>query len=398
MSTPPLRITVTADLHFGNPRIDHVAMYDHLVHTLYPVIATSHLFVCAGDTFDSLLSIATVPTMYAFRFFEDLIELSNTHGTQIRILHGTFSHDRKQILAFDSLLQGLKKHKDPTITDRIRIVTAMETEEITTWRCDTEQFTRPLRVAYLPDSLPYKQGEEAVRALTAITEVVGWDTVDFLVGHGTFDFMMPKDVPLPPCTYTVDMFSSLVEGPIVMGHIHNHGSKKNVVYAGSFERMAHNEEGPKGFLVLTGDADGTWKTTFKQNKEATRFISIHPEGTEMDDIIKSYHQQVTLRFPTGEGYVRVLHHDPEVRSTLSAITASQYPQLHYSAKTTGGEIPALQLKTQAAYLREVNDAVIPTVDNLPTLVYEYIKNHATLHDYSHSLTQEHITRICEQTE
>lgn len=391
---PQLRITVAADTHIGCPRIDFINMYHNLCTYLYPEIANSHIFFLAGDFFDTLQNLSSRAVMYALRFVYDLLSISEKYGTQIRILHGTYSHDRNQISVFEAFTrtrEGKQFLQDLPTMGRMRIINKLEAEEIKELRLNGINYPGSLKVLYVPDSLPYKKGEEVAEKLKEINELVGWTAADLLVGHGTFDFMMPDNVPLPPCTYSVNMFKDIVHGQIVMGHIHTHGKKSNVTYAGSFERIAHNEEEDKGFLVITKQ-ETQWKMHFKTNPGALKFITLYPEGDNNDAIVSDYLRKVEKKFPDLIGYVRVLHNSADVRSILGRITTSRFPRLVYSSKSTAIETKE-QLKTLEDYSLAVSDTVIPTEKNLSELIFGFIKERPFLSPNVASLTQEDVSVI-----
>lgn len=361
-----LKTVNLGDLHFGNPRIDANAEYLKLRKFVYPELKDAHLVQVTGDIYDQLLTVNSKAHRFASMFVSDLFNISAKTGMQVRILHGTYTHDRDQLSIFETL--AVPKA-------RFKIVNAIECEEITDLRCGMEELNMKLRVAYLPDNLPYKRSEEAVEHLKRVMTVLGWTQVDMIVGHGTFSHVIPPDSGhRPPCLYTIEQFQSIVpNGPIIMGHIHTAGRKRNVYYCGSFERMSHGEEESKGFYVFTRDAAGKegWRSRFIENTLATLFISITPVGEDIPSLTNSFITQVDEKFPTRKGHVRVLHNSPEVRSLLHKVCAQQFPDLIYSSKSTG-EKEITSMKVDEITL-DIFDDVKPDVHNLGDLVYQYLE-------------------------
>jgi len=395
MSDNPLKITNIADIHCGHPRIDHSQMYQNLCNYFYPKVIESHIVFIAGDLCDTLLNMGSSHTTYLLRFIYDLMAISKKYGTKIRILQGTFSHDRNQAFAFEAFIQNkcngfiVDEHDAPV---DMKVISKISVEEISGFINNGVPHPDTLKVVYLPDSLPYKKGEEAVDKIKEIFQLVGWSKADLLIGHGTFDFALPINIPLPPCTYTVEMFDDIVDGQIVMGHIHTHYRKQNVSYCSSFERIAHNEEEAKGFLYLERYKDRRWRIFFKENKGAVLFKTITPESNDPDEVVAYFINRVEALFPDLMGYVRVVHHNPEIRSILNKVCATKYPKLIYTAKTTNID-KNTALKTVDDYFQDTSDLIIPTKDNLNELVYNHIKQHPALSKLGQSLNMSDVSTI-----
>lgn len=394
MSDDPLRITNIADLHYGHPRIDHSLMYQNLCNYFYPKVVESHIVFIAGDLCDTLLNMGSGHTMYLLRFIYDLMAISKKHGTKIRILQGTFSHDRNQASTFEAFVRDKSScftGIDETPID-MKVVSKISVEEISDFVHNGISHPDTLKVVYLPDSLPYKKGEEVVDKIKEIYQLVGWSKADLLIGHGTFDFALPPNIPLPPCTYSTDMFEDIVDGQIVMGHIHTHYRSKNVSYTSSFERIAHNEEEPKGYLYLEKHKGDKWRIFFKENKGAVLFKTITPESNDPDEVVSYFIKKVESIFPDLIGYVRVVHHNPEIRSILNKVSATKFPNLIFTTKTTNTD-KNTALKTIDDYFQDTSDLIIPTRDNLNELVYTHIKQHPVLSKISHSLNMSDVSII-----
>ena len=362
-----LKVVGVGDLHFGNPRIGAQQLYLKLRKFLYPELKDAHLIVLTGDIYDQLLTVNSKAHHFASLFISDLFSISAQTGMQIRILHGTYTHDRDQLSIFNTLKRPGAQYK---------IINAIEAEEITSFKSGMEELHVPLRLAYLPDNLPYKRSEDAIEHLQRTLTVLGWTQVDLVVGHGSFAHVMPPDsLHKPPCLYSIEQFQKIVpNGHVIMGHIHTPGKTCNVTYCGSFERMAHGEEESKGFCVFTRDSAGKegWRTRFVRNDLATPFITIIPEGNDIPAITTNFLSQMDEKFPTRTGFVRVMHADPEVRSILHKVCVQQFPEISYSSKSTG------EKETQAIRIDEIAldmfEDVKPDEHNLGELVFQFLED------------------------
>lgn len=381
-----LKVVACSDLHWGSPRIGSQEQYQKIKTVLYPELRDAHILFIAGDLYDQLLTVNSKAHRYATIFVSDLLRISAYTGLQVRILHGTFTHDRDQLSVFETF-------KVPNA--RLRVINQIECEEITDIRCNDEILPYSIRVGYMPDNLPYKRSEEAVDHFKKCLTVLGWSTVDLLVGHGTFDHVVePGSGHRPPCLFSHTQFTNLVKGgPIIMGHIHTPGRKRNIYYCGSFDRMAHGEEEKKGFYVFTKDPAEGWKSRFVVNSISTPFVSIYPIGEDVAKITHNFIDQVEERFSDKLGYVRVLHESPEVRSLLHKVCSQQFPKLIYSSRGIGDSETTV-IKVDEITL-DIFDDVKPDVNNLGHLVYQYLDEHGitegipkeTIVEKTHSLLE-----------
>lgn len=378
-----IKITAVGDLHFGNPRIKADEMYAKLQKYLYPEILTSHLVLLTGDTYDQLTTVSSSANKYALMFIRDLFNMSRKYGIQIRILHGTYSHDRDQVVVFGTL-----------ISDQVRakVVDEIYCEEITDFCNSNINSTsdEKLKVLYIPDNLPYKHSEDVIAHIRKILQVVGWDKVDLVLGHGTFAHALPNvsEEHLPACTYKLEQFDEFVNNNdlIVMGHIHTPSHRGNCYYCGSFERMTHGEEEPKGFFTFIHQTDH-WNARFVEDKNAVKFISIQPQGDTTDSIVNDYIRQVEEDFPDHKGWVRVLSNSSEIRTLLHTVTVQKYPELKYSSKAISDEKLAIKI---ADISLEAFDDIKPNVHNLGDLVYQFLNEKSLLGNLTKEIVVEKV--------
>ena len=367
-----LKVVATSDLHFGNPRISPEALYQKLRHFLYPELKDCHLVILAGDIYDQLLTVGSKAHRYASLLVSDLFTISHNTGMQVRILHGTYTHDRDQLTVFETLALP---------QTRFKIVNKIDCEEISDFRSGLDTVNMKLKVGYLPDNLSYKRSEDVIDYLKRNMTCLGWTKLDVLIGHGTFAHVIrPDSGHKPPCLYEKEQFTNLVAGPIIMGHIHTPSKSGKVHYCGSFERMSHGEEENKGYYVFTCDQkmQKGWKSRFVVNTLATPFITITPGDADIPELIKRFVAQLDESFPERRGFVRVVHKSPEVRSLLHKICVQQFPQLSYSSRSTG-EIETTTIKVDEITL-DLFDDVKPDINNLGTLVYQFLEENSLLNN------------------
>ena len=350
------KIAAAGDFHFGNPRINCSLLYNELRASFYPEVDTSDLVLLTGDLFDQLVTVNSDANCFISKFIRELFVFSAKSHVPIRILHGTYSHDRNQLNVLNEL-----KLKD---TDA-KIVNEISCEDLVVKG-------KHFKVLYIPDNLSYKRSEEVMEHIDKVLTVMGWKTVDIVLGHGTFSHALPVSTNhLPPCTYTIEQFDKITteDSLIIMGHIHISSHKKNVYYCGSFERMSHGEEQPKGFYAFD-NSSGKWKATFVKNDQASLFVTIYPQGNTTAEIIADFNSQIANIFPNKTGNVRVAHNDPEIRLLLNKICLQEYPSLRYTSKPIS-DTEKTEIKLDNIEL-DTFDNIKPSRENLPNLICQFL--------------------------
>ena len=249
-------ILAISDVHIGCPRLNPKLLHDKFVKFLYPQITSeiSILFIC-GDFFDNLLNLNAYAAFVAMDIIKELKHLCRQVGCDLRVLRGTFTHDRDQ-----------PKH----------FVNGEDPEDLSVRLFDKLAFEHHARtglnIIYIPDNLKCDDIYENIHELL---ESHNLEKADILVHHGYFKHMLPEALiakGLPHGCLEVDKIQKYVKGCVLNGHVHISSIYQNVISIGSFDRLAHGEEEPKGFYRIDIDEAG-YKFKFIENKDATKFIT-----------------------------------------------------------------------------------------------------------------------------
>lgn len=349
-----LKSMYISDIHFGKSRIDPVKLRIQLIRAIEKEIPHIQILFFCGDLFNQMLFLDHPAAYQAMTFITEVLHMAKKYNVIVRFLRGTYTHDRDQQRIIDGL--GVRKVN-------YKVINEIYLETIDEWNNGD---TTPLKILYLPDSLPHRNTVQIYNKIKELYTLVGWDKCDLIIGHGTFSHCFPENVKLPPCHYTIDDINKLVSGYVVMGHVHTPSKRKNVIYVGSFERMAHGEEEKKGYLLSYKDGD-QWKFEFKENKEATLFITMYPKENTKDNLLKEVYQFIETRFPNKEGHLRIVHHDPEFKAIILNVCYGKYPDIKITFKndnTHKGEM-------------ELDEGTITTTMEVDTLSIENIAAHIT---------------------
>lgn len=373
----PLRILSTSDWHLGNARVPAINVCNRLRDVLFPELPNIDLLNIGGDLWDTSLMLSS-ETNIIEGFLIDLLHECDRYRTVVRILRGTYLHDRDQSAALADVY-----HVKCRFTNDLKYINTMSLEEIQSLN---------VRILYLPDDLPYDTSDECLKVIQELLASRGWTWVDYVFGHGYFEHMLPSFIPKQPkCTYRIAQFKPLVRRYVCMGHVHLSDFTENVFYNNSFDRIAHGEEAPKGFVIVEDFGDQA-RLRIVENKAATKFMTIDLTGhTDKDTIGEYYLDQIARKFPHNEpGYVRVIHPSVEVRQALKRITVLQHPELSFSYLKTADEPSQYDLVSVRKSF-DIAEYPTPTEDTLPQMILDFLeKNGGT------QLTLARITELSKQ--
>ena len=348
-----VKIVFGSDFHIGNSKISAIESHLNISDWFYPEVIKSNIVFLGGDFFHRLLKLDEVAALESISIAQELISFAEQHNLKIRILRGTFSHDRQQNEIFLSVLSKSKKNVDLNCVDTISLELIKEYD---------------LRVLYLPDNLPYKNKEQVMEVIHSLLKTYGWKKVDIVVGHGYFEHVFPVNVPHPPIVFEYDDFKDIVSGYILMGHVHTTSVYKNIIYAGSFERFAHNEEEQKGFYTVERNRDN-WSYQFVENKDTPYFFTIDLKDEDIDICMNQIDIFVREKFGEKDGFFRLAHPNTETKQILLQMVHDKYPSLISTAKSTKDTIEKRQ------FIKEFQTCqyVLPTKENLADLTIDFIK-------------------------
>lgn len=103
LNSDELKVVAAGDFHFGNPRLRGDDLYERLRKYLYPELEGAQLLLLTGDIYNQLTTVSSNANYYVMRFIRDIFAISAQTGMQVRILHGTYSHDRDQVRLLEAL-------------------------------------------------------------------------------------------------------------------------------------------------------------------------------------------------------------------------------------------------------------------------------------------------------
>ena len=273
-------ILAISDVHIGCPRLDPFLLHERFTKFLYPRITKDIriLFIC-GDFFDSLINLSNPSSREAMAIIKELKFVCRSVGCDLRVLRGTFSHDRDQPLHFT--------HREDPNDNSVKMFDKISFEY---------HEKTGLNIVYIPDN----HGSDDIYAdIAELLRAHNVEKADILIHHGYFVHMFPPGVKPDKNSLDVDIIQKYVKGCVLNGHVHRSSIYKNVISIGSFDRLAHDEDGPKGFYQVD-IIDGKYKFTFIENKEANKFITVDllGFGENQEEALKYFCDEWSKLIPT----------------------------------------------------------------------------------------------------
>lgn len=352
-----------SDIHIGNPRVPATIICDNLRTMISPHLETTDLIFLGGDLWDRAISLSEDASHIGLDFCLWLLNEADRHHVTIRVLRGTWSHDRDQCCILKRMHTANNYKNSLEYFDKITL------EYIESLN---------IRVLYLPDDLPYESSEDVMYRVQTMMRERGWDTVDYANVHGYFAHVVPEGAHTPKITFTKEQFS-FVTRAVLIGHVHTSSVSGMFFYNGSTERLSHGEEEPKGMLLVT-DTPQRVSVKFIENKHALTFKTIDLSYcTAPEEATLAFIKAVEKHFPNTDslGYVRVIHPNKEIKRALAQYTKQNLPHLTYThldpkdKKEEKRPEPVL-------HMTDITTLISPTKDTLPEMIFDFLKGKTSL--------------------
>lgn len=283
-----------SDLHWGNsrnPATDMISALEHYMDNFSPTSPMTSLDIIAivGDLFDKELNFGDDSIYEVILFFRKLFDFAATHNIAIRLLRGTFSHDKNQCRQIEALAKALN-YLDGRLDFKYYETLEIEYHE----RLD-------VHMLFIPDNHA-PTTDITYDAVVNKMKQLGLEKVDLTFMHGTFQYQLRYGKE--EHKHNERQYLDITRHWIFVGHIHVHSFFERIVAQGSFDRTTHGEEGDKGGVLWEiNDIEGN-SFRFKPNTRAKKFVTVKLESDDADKSIKQL-ERVLERLPNGSA-VRIM--------------------------------------------------------------------------------------------
>jgi len=280
-----INFVVLSDLHLGHRRNSATEIIKNLNREFSEEkIAELDMIVFAGDLIDHLLTSLEIIEIDIW--FMSFSKRCKRQDVTVFILEGTPSHDWKQAARFAQLNEKLAQYGAHLVYIK----------DLTIWY--EEKFD--MNFLFVPDEWSIRS-EDTLAQVKELLRKKGIDQVDYAFLHGNFDYQIDSFMNIP--RHDSEEYLKLVKHLLFIGHIHTRSSYKRIYAQGSFDRLGHNEEEPKGYLKVRGYQDGHHEVEFIENTGAKKFITLDCIGLDLEKTYRKIEKE-TGELPHGS-YVRI---------------------------------------------------------------------------------------------
>lgn len=298
---------VLSDVHLCHDRTDTRRIVSE-IKTYFPDDSSTEkldTIYIAGDWFDKLITYPNENLNHAEDAMIYLLKLCKKRNIQLRVLEGTPSHDWKQPKRF--------LHLNKRINADLKYFETLDIEHNNKFGID---------VLYIPDEYDPDTNKTFIDVKKKMTSL-GLEKVDLAIMHGQFKYQLPEIAKVPK--HDEKNYLDIVKYYITIGHVHTFSTFDRIIAQGSFSRLAHGEENPKGHVRFHLYQNGDMNYEFIENKEATKYITIDVRNMEVSDAITKI-KNITSELPSGS-YIRLRanKNDPIlIKQNLDLLSMNEY--------------------------------------------------------------------------
>lgn len=268
-STDTVRMLFFADVHMGASNTPDAPKIEAIRNALSPTHGPAFdIIIVAGDFTDGEIKYNEVKSYYSNLAIRLLIDYCEKHGTILRVVEGTKSHDRGQPINFEWMIELVNSDIDFKYFKELSI-----------------EYIEKLNMNFL--YLPDEWNPDASVTFTQMKELIksrGLSQVDIGVIHGACTYQMQG---VESSTFhDAEKLSSLVKYRVFAGHIHTHSRYLKYVSISSLDRSGHNEEEAKGCVIYEAGPGDRDKLTFLENPYAKKFVTLNVTGKDINEVIE----------------------------------------------------------------------------------------------------------------
>lgn len=328
-NTPVTHIMDTLDKHVFNPK----------------VLLEVDVVAISGDLFDKWVKL--VMGGLFFEWARRVLHVLKDTNTALRILEGTPSHDWKQAQFIMDINRIAEINADVHYITELSIV------------------DDPIlgTVCYIPDECR-PSPDKITRDVEEMMKTRGISQVDFIISHGFFDFQLP-----PHHTSGMDSvrLSQLTKHLIINGHDHRKKSYLKVRVPGSWDRIAHGEEGDKGGIVIDFN-DKECREYFLPNPDAYPYVKFNYLNLSDEEVLVQVDKDLNSVL---SGYIRFeLNDETALKGYFSDLIKKEKANVDVVYKSTKVE------ELEDTVFKLDSNTLHVTVDNIASVIFDELEEDA----------------------
>lgn len=232
------------------------------------------IFFIVGDLFDRLLDFSSDDIYEVIPWLNSLMKFCLRNNIKLRILEGTPSHDWRQSRIAETIFKLIPEGLDFKYIDTLYIEDMKDLD---------------LKILYVPDEWTDNADKTYLQVLDLLREK-NIDKVDLAMMHGLFNYQL-KNMPNNNIKHDESNYLNIVNHFINIGHIHTFSTYENIIAQGSFDRLSHGEEEPKGAVLCTISDEGN-SFVFIENKLAKIYKTITLKNKDLEKSLKKLDKEL----------------------------------------------------------------------------------------------------------
>jgi hypothetical protein len=222
-----------------------------------------------------------------------------------------------------------------------------------------------INVLYVPDEWE-PTTEKTLAQVRELLRAKGLDYVDYAIMHGQFEYQLPAHVKAP--SHDSEAYLKIVKELVFIGHVHTYSRYKRIVAQGSFDRLTHGEENPKGHVRFYKRTNGDLDLEFRETFGAKRFVTVNCLGLNLEETLEKV-KSVVLSLPD-DSFVRVESESANPIFTNMDMLIRSYPFITFSKLTREGpEEEQVLIEDQSLFV-----PIMITPDNIEGLLLSRLAN------------------------
>ena len=235
-----------------------------------------------GDFFDHLVeNFGDELLPEVFTYIGWRLRTAARRKVAVRVLKGTPSHDRDQNVYWETINDLLETPADFKYIDTLTI----------------EPHPKLGDILYIPDCWKPTADEVWEDVCEALRQR-GITKVDWIIMHGAFKHQLPEHLhKVVHNLHDSDRYADITRKYVLVGHVHLKSQYRNIISAGSLDRLAFGEEAPKGGLRIHCKPSGD-DIIFMENTEARTMLTLEVADMQFEDVIDLIEETVNKHDPT----------------------------------------------------------------------------------------------------
>lgn len=354
-----LRIASFSDVHLGHPQTPTSLIVDNLRTYGFPNTAETgelDLILLGGDLFDEGLLYTDDTVDIIELWMLSFLKLCAGRNIILRVLEGTPSHDRKQSRRFDHLIQTHDLKLD------FKYVTEISVETIE---------ALGITMLYVPD-FTSPDTDKIWKQVQQVMAQAGLTAVDYANIHGAFTYQMPPIERVQNACHAMERYLGIVENYIFTGHIHLPSVYERIYSNGSFDRLNHGEEEPKGHWRAVIRQNGEDDFVFKVNLGARIYQTVDLTAVELNYMWESI-DELGTSLPRGAAVRLIVERGHPILTEMNRLKLC-YPHVAWSTKAVDKGTSAKELLQD---YRSAFEEITLTPENITDLLMARVRAKTT---------------------